>query len=105
MWRYITGEHIVVINNSKTSIQARVSDTLSTGSAGLFTIESGSSEKWNRRTAEVVRIFAFEKWHDFKLSEGSVVRLTEDGILQIWDPVAKNGHQCNAKKDGPHITG
>ena len=31
------------------------------------------------------------------------MRLTEDGILQIWDPVAKNGHQCNAKKDGPHI--
>ena len=94
--------YITIINNSYQSIKVKVDAIYPFfENWSLFEICPGSSEKWGRFFQSVVRIYAYDSWHDFKLNPGSVVRLTSDFIFLILD--GGNKFVWNARKNGPHI--
>ena len=94
--------YITVINNSYQPMKVKVDANYPFfENYSVFEIKPGSSEKWGRFGQAVVRINAYNLWHDFKLSPGSVVRLTVDFKLQILD--GANSFVWYARKNGPHL--
>jgi len=82
-------------------IKARISASYPKESDGEYEIHPRTSEKWTRLRPEVVRIFAYNLWHDFKLSPGAVVILNSNLFLEILNN--KTRFRWNARVSGPRI--
>jgi hypothetical protein len=102
LWKLISGGNITIYNNSDQLIKARIDTSYPGESGSEYHINPGSNERWGRLKQEVVRICAYSNWHDFKLSPGSVIRLSPEFKLQIVD--GNNSFEWDAKQDGPHIS-
>ena len=86
---------IRIVNLSDQSIKARVDGN---GSNSEYSIKSGNSEDWSRSEQLVtVRINAYNLWHDVRLSPGSVVKLSSDFKLNIYNSKTGQTFQYDAK--------
>ena len=94
--------YITVINNSYQPMKVKVDANYPFfENYSVFEIKPGSSEKWGRFGQAVVRINAYNLWHDFKLSPGAVVRLNPEFILEILD--GENAFRWDAKVTEAHV--